>query len=164
MTGVTDDELDVFEDTQQGRYLIFTVGREDFGIPIVQVVEIIGIQEITTVPELPGHVVGVINLRGKIIPVLDMRLRFKLEPMAYNDRTCIIVVNIDAVTVGLIVDHVAEVIRIDEENIAPPPDAKLGFHSRYIKALGKVGDDVKLLLDCEKLLTEGEIAESGSVA
>lgn len=93
-------------------------------------------------------------MRGKIIPVLDVRLRFKKEPMEYNDRTCIIVVDIKDVSVGLIVDSVAEVVSIPEENIVPPPEANTGFNNRYIKQIGKVGDEVKLLLDCNKLLND----------
>ena len=119
--------------------------------------EIIGIQEITEVPELPIYVKGIINLRGKIIPVMDVRLRFKKEQREYNDRTCIIVIDIRDISIGLIVDHVAEVVVIDPENIVPPPTIKTGFHNRYIKGIGKVGSEVKLLLDCNKLLNDEEI-------
>ena len=100
---------------------------------------------------------GIINLRGKIIPVMDIRLRFKKEPKEYNDRTCVIVIDIRDVSIGLIVDTVSEVITIPEQGIVEPPKMNMGFNNRYIKNIGKVGEDVKLLLDCEKLLTEDEL-------
>src|SRR3990172_5823963 len=102
------EEID--EDTQEGKYLTFTMGKEEYGIEIHNVTEIIGIQSITDLPDTPDFVKGVINLRGKVIPVLDVRLRFKMEEKAYNDRTCIIVVNIRNMSVGLIVDTVSEVL------------------------------------------------------
>lgn len=145
------------EDTQQGKYLTFSLGNQVFGIEIKYVTEIIGIQPITPVPEVPDYVKGIINLRGKIIPVIDVRLKFRKEPVEYNDRTCIIVIDIQDVSVGLIVDNVAEVMNITDENIVPPPDYKTGFQNRYIKGIGKAESDVKLILDCDKLLTEDEV-------
>lgn len=147
------------EDTQRGRYLTFVIGKEVYGIEIKYVTEIINMQKITEVPELPEYIKGIINLRGKIIPVMDVRLRFRKEAKEYNDRTCIIVVDIEDISVGLIVDSVSEVITITEDNIVPPPDTNTGFNNRYIKGIGKVGDEVKLLLDCGKLLTD-ECCES----
>ena len=140
------------EDTQQGRYLTFSLGEEVFGLEIRYVTEIIGIQPVTKVPEVPSFIKGIINLRGKIIPVIDMRLKFRKEPIPYNDRTCVIVIDTQEIMVGLIVDSVAEVINIGEEHIVPPPDQKTGMHNKYIQGIGKVNDDVKLLLDCESLL------------
>ncbi len=156
------DETDSSEDTQKGKFLTFAIGEEMYGIEIRFVTEIIGIQPITNVPEVPAYVKGIINLRGKIIPVVDVRLKFRKEPMAYDDRTCIVVIDIESLSVGLIVDNVAEVLNIQDENIVPPPDSKTGFHNRYIKGIGKVGTDVKLLLDCDKLLSdeETEVIES----
>ena len=148
--------LEIQEDTQKGKFLTFALGREVYGIEIRYVTEIIGIQPITIVPEVPEYVKGIINLRGKIIPVIDVRLKFRKEAMEYNDRTCIVVVDIQAIAVGLIVDQVAEVTTIPDENIVPPPDAKTGFQNRYIKGVGKVGSEVKLLLECERLLTDEE--------
>ncbi|AKN31868.1 chemotaxis protein CheW [Clostridium carboxidivorans P7] len=153
MNGITE----LSEDTQKGRFLTFSVGKESYGIEIKYVKEIIGIQEITEVPELPDYVKGIINLRGKIIPVMDVRLRFKKEAKEYNDRTCIIVIDVEEISIGLIVDNVSEVLTIGEENIVPPPDLKTGFHNRYVKGIGKVGNEVKLLLDCEKVLNDDEI-------
>lgn len=140
------------EDTQTNRFLTFYIAKEAYGIEINLVTEIIGIQEITEVPEMPDYVKGIINLRGKIIPVMDVRLRFRKPSVDYDDRTCIIVIDIEEISIGLIVDRVAEVLAIDEENIVPPPDVKTGFHNRYVKGIGKAADDVKLLLDCEKLI------------
>ena len=140
------------EDTLQGRYLTFSLGEEVFGLEIRYVTEIIGLQPITKVPEVPPYIKGIINLRGKIIPVIDMRLKFRKEPEPYTDRTCIVVIDTQEMVVGLIVDRVAEVINIAEEDIVPPPDQKTGMHNKYILGIGKVDDDVKLLLDCESLL------------
>lgn len=151
------DIEEIAEDTQKGRFLTFSVGKEDYGIEIQFVTEIIGIQDITEVPELPDYVKGIINLRGKIIPVMDVRIRFKKEAIAYNDRTCIIVIDIRDISIGLIVDKVCEVLTIADENVVPPPDIKTGFHNRYVKGIGKVGSQVELLLDCDKLLNDDEI-------
>jgi purine-binding chemotaxis protein CheW len=141
------------EDTQKDKFLTFTIGRETYGIDILFVTEIIGMQSITILPELPDYMKGIINLRGRIIPVMDVRLRFKQAARDYNERTCIIIVDANAISFGLIVDAVAEVITIPEQNTVAPPSLQGGTANRYIKAIGKVGDQVKLLLDCEKLLT-----------
>lgn len=145
------------EDTQKDRYLTFSLDRESYGIEVRYVTEIVGIQPITVVPELPEYVKGIINLRGKIIPVMDVRLRFKKEPREYNDRTCIVVVDIGNVPIGLIVDSVSEVLTIPEQDVVEPPQKNAGFNNRYIKKIGKVGNEVKLLLDCDKLLTDDEL-------
>lgn len=153
------DEVEILaeDDTQENKFLTFSLGKESYGIEIRYVTEIIGLQPITEVPELPEYIKGIINLRGKIIPVMDVRLRFKKEPKEYNDRTCVIVVDIRDVSVGLIVDSVSEVITIPEQDIVDPPQMNKGYQNRYIKSIGKVGNDVKLLLDCEKLLASDEV-------
>jgi purine-binding chemotaxis protein CheW len=151
------------EDTQKNKFLTFAIGKEVYGIEIKYVTEIIGIQQITQIPEVPDFVKGIINLRGKIIPVIDVRLKFKKEPMEYNDRTCVIVIDIEKLSVGLIVDNVSEVIVIPEENVVPPPGNKSGFINKYIKGIGKVGNDVKLLLDCQKLLNDDEVDVLASI-
>ena len=156
---MTQEMLDQEEDTQKGRFLTFSLGKETYGIEIRDVTEIIKIQAITEIPELPEYVKGIINLRGKIIPVMDVRLRFKKEPRDYNDRTCVIVADIKDISVGLIVDSVSEVLSIPEQDIVEPPQMNKGFGNRYVKRIGKVGKDVKLLLDCEKLLTEDELED-----
>lgn len=143
------------EDTQKGKFLTFIIGSESYGIEIKYVTEIIGIQPITQVPELPEYIRGIINLRGKIIPVMDVRLRFRKPSREYDDRTCVVVVDIEDITIGLIVDSVSEVLSIPDGEIVPPPDVnKAG--NKYIKGIGKAGNDVKLLLDCNKLLNEEE--------
>ncbi len=159
MENMYEENLEFEEDTQKSRYLTFSIGKETYGVEIKYVIEIIGIQTITEIPELPEYIKGIINLRGKIIPVMDVRIRFKKEPIEYNDRTCVIIVDINDTSIGLIVDKVAEVIIIPDQDIVEPPQMNKVNKNRYIKNMGKVGDDVKLLLDCEKLLTEDELEE-----
>jgi len=139
------------EDTQEGKYLTFSLGKREFGIEIRNVTEIIGIQNITDLPDVPHYVKGVMNLRGKVIPVIDVRLRFGLEERDYDDRTCIIVVNINHMAVGLIVDSVSEVLDISAKDIEPPARWNQS-NGDYIQGFGKVGEEVKILLDSQKLL------------
>ena len=162
---MADNQVNMIEEenTQKGRYLIFSIDNENYGIEIQYVVEIIGIQTITEIPGLPDYVKGIVNLRGKIIPVIDIRLLFKKEPKDYNDRTCIIVIDIKNISIGLIVDTVSEVITIPEQDIVEPPQINKGAYNKYIKNIGKVGSDIKLLLDCEKLLSEDELMEINEV-
>jgi purine-binding chemotaxis protein CheW len=148
---------DAAEDTQKHKFLTFVIDRETYGIDILFVTEIIGMQPITVLPELPNYMKGIINLRGKIIPVMDVRLRFKQTPREYNERTCIIIVNSGVLNLGLIVDAVAEVLTIPESNRVAPPVTQGESFNRYIKAIGKVEEQVKLLLDCDRLLN-GETA------
>ena len=145
------------DNTQEGRFLIFSIENENYGIEIRYVTEIIGIQTITEVPELPEYVRGIINLRGKIIPVMDVRLRFRKKAMEYNDRTCIIVVEVLGMSVGLIVDSVSEVVTINESDISELPQMKQVSQNHYVKNIGKIGNEIRLLLDCEKLLTDEDI-------
>lgn len=147
--------MDFAEDTQEGRFLTFFVDGETYGIEIQCVTEIIGLQAITRVPEVPSYVKGIINLRGKIVPVIDVRMKFGKEPKEYDVRTCVIVIDINDIAAGLIVDQVDEVLNLDDDNIADPPGLKGGVETRYIKGIGKAGDKVQLLLDCERLLKEG---------
>lgn len=130
---VINNTTELEEDTLKGRYLTFLLGNESYGIEVRYVTEIIGLQAITEIPELPEYVRGIINLRGKIIPVMDVRLRFKKEPKDYNDRACVIVVDINDISIGLIVDTVSEVITILEDDIVEPPEMNKGFSNRYIK-------------------------------
>jgi purine-binding chemotaxis protein CheW len=146
------------EDTQKDKYLTFTVGNEDYGIEIAHVTEIIGTQKITDVPDMPIYIKGVINLRGKVIPVMDVRLRFKMPEREYDDRTCIIVVNVGGTPIGLVVDTVKEVADIPENQIEPPPDFSKSTSQRYIMGLGKMGDAVKILLDVQKLVRREDMA------
>ena len=152
------DELEVQRDTQKGKYVTFKSGNEYFGLKIQYVNEIIGYQEITAIPESEEYIKGLINLRGKIIPGIDVRLRFKQDPFEYTDRTCIIVINVNQLVVGLIVEKIAEVVEIQEENILPAPTIGKADKSqnKYVYGIGKVGDQVKLLLDPDRLLNDDE--------
>lgn len=161
MSEFINNQSELEEDTQKGKFLTFALGAEVYGIEIKYVTEIIGMQAITEVPDLPEYIKGIINLRGKIIPVMDVRLRFKKQLRNYNDRTCIIVVEIKDVAVGLIVDTVAEVLAITDEDIVLPPQVNSNYQQRYISAIGKVGSDVKLILDCDKLLNDEEVEGLG---
>lgn len=147
-------------DTQKGKYMTFKSGNEFFGLEIQYVNEIIQLQAITAIPETEDYIKGLINLRGKVIPVVDVRLRFKQEPFEYNDRTCIIVISVKSTVVGLIVEKIAEVVEIKEENILPPPT--IGrmdkIQQKYVYGIGKVGDKVKLLLDPDKLLNDEDLS------
>ena len=145
------------EDTQKDKYLTFTLGEELYGIDIRAVIEIIGIMPITKVPEVPAYVQGIINLRGKIIPVVDMRLRFGQEYRPYSDRTCVIIISVNDVLIGLIIDGVSEVLTIPENSIVPPPELK-SVRNRYVKNIVKLSEEkVVLLLDWKKLFsTEDE--------
>ena len=153
----TTQEVVENEDTQKDKYLTFHLAGEDYGIEIQYVIEIIGIQKITDVPDLPAFIRGVINLRGKVIPVMDVRARFHLPNRDYDERTCIIVVNIDDTEVGLVVDEVSEVSDIPAKNVEPPPRTGKGAGGQYIQGMGKINDSVKILLDVHKLLFSDEM-------
>lgn len=142
----------------QNKYVTFKSGNESFGLKIEYVNEIIVFQDITEVPESEDYIKGLINLRGKIIPVIDVRIRFKQEPFPYNDRTCIIVINYKETVVGLIVEKIAEVVEITEDQILPSPSRGDKTQNKYVYAIGKVGDQVKLLLDPDRLLAQEELA------
>jgi len=152
---IINDTADIEEDTQKGKYLTFILDNESYGIGINNVTEIIGIQPITLVPELPDYIKGIINLRGKIIPVMDVRLRFKKSFREYNDRTCIIVVDMNDLSIGLIVDSVSEVLIILDQDIVPPPNLNK-ISNKYIRGIGKIDKDVKLILDCDKLISDDD--------
>lgn len=147
------------QDKQKNKYVTFQSGKEYFGLKIECVNEIIVIQEITQIPESADYIKGLINLRGKIIPVIDVRIRFKQEPIEYTDRTCIVVINVKDTVVGLIVEKIAEVVEIKEEDILDPPT--LGnedkIQNKYVYGIGKVGDNVKLLLDPNKLIKDEDL-------
>lgn len=141
------------QDTQKGKYMVFKTDGEFYGLGLSCVSEIISIQPITEIPEVEDYIRGLINLRGKIIPVIDVRVRFNQEPHEYTDRTCIIIVNVNSHTVGLIVEKIVDVVSILESDIEPPPSiSQAGGKNKYVFALGKSEDTVILLLDPEKLL------------
>ncbi len=142
------------EDTTKDKYLTFVIDVEEYGIEIANIKEIISVCPITKVPETPSYVEGIINLRGDIIPVIDVRKRFMKEPKEYDELTCIVVIEYGAYTLGLIVDNVREVMHIEEENILPPPSAKLNYYNQFIKNIGRVGDEIKFLMDLDRFLME----------
>jgi len=160
-----DDLYDEDEDTMKDKYLTFHLAGEDYGLDIAFVTEIIGIQRVTEVPDMPDFVKGVINLRGKVIPVMDVRLRFHLPEREYDERTCIVVVDINSTAMGLVVDQVNEVADIPAANVEPPPRTTKEASSRFLKGMGKVDESVKILLNVEQLLYEEELAQlSGTAA
>ena len=149
-----DEDLDD-ENTMEGKFLTFHLAEEDYGIAICYVTEIIGIQKITEVPDMPDFIKGVINLRGRVIPVMDVRIRFNFPTREYDDRTCIVVVNIDDNAIGMVVDKVNEVADIPDSQIEPPPKAGQR-DSNYILGIGKIEEEVKILLDVTKLIYQSD--------
>ena len=146
---------------QEGKHLTFALGSEEYGIPILKVKEIIGLMEITHVPQTPEFIKGVINLRGKIIPIMDLRLKFKMNEKDYNERTCIIVV--DVLTndtkrqMGIVVDTVSEVVNIQAAEIEPPPQYGSTVESGFLTGLGKVKGKVVMLLNIETIINCDEM-------
>jgi len=140
-------------DTRGGKFLTFNLAQEEYGLEIMKVREIIGIMDITAVPRMPPHVKGVINLRGKVIPVVDLRLKFHMEPAEYTEATCVIVVDVGTL-VGIIVDTVQEVLDIEAARIDPAPPLGASVDTSFIMGMGKVKDEVKILLDIDKVLND----------
>lgn len=158
--GTDETEELLEEDSQKGMFMTFQTGKEFFGISISYVNEIIAMQPIVAIPEVDDYIKGLINLRGKIIPVIDVRVRFKMEPCEYTDRTCIIVIDVKSTMIGLIVERLADVDTIAEDSIVPPPSLgrKEHEHNKYVYGLARTGDTVTLLLDPEKLIKQDDIA------
>lgn len=148
-------------EAEQGKYLTFSLAGEEYGIGILKIKEIIGMMPITTVPRTPEFVKGVINLRGKVIPVVDLRLRFGISPIAYDERTCIIVVEVDnaagMVRIGIVVDSVSEVLNVSSEQIEPPPAFGTTLNTDYVSGMAKVEKSVKILIDIDRVLSAEEI-------
>lgn len=144
------------QETHEGKYLTFDLGNEEFGLEILTVREIIGYINVTPVPKTPAYVKGVINLRGQVIPVVDLRLKFSMEENEVTDQTCIIVVETiqdkAEVNVGLVVDQVQEVLDIDGEDIDPSPQFDSSVDTGFILGIAKIGNSVKILLDIDKIL------------
>jgi purine-binding chemotaxis protein CheW len=143
---------------KEGKYLTFALAQEEYGLEILKVREIIGFMEITAVPKTPNHVKGVINLRGQVIPVVDLRGKFGMEAAEITDETCIIVVEIAqegrAFNTGIVVDHVQEVLDIDGTDIEDAPQFGSSVDTSFILGMGKVGDTVKILLDIDRVLCD----------
>jgi purine-binding chemotaxis protein CheW len=146
------------EQKQENKFLTFSLDREEYGLEILKVREIIGIMDITKVPQTPDYVEGVINLRGKVIPVIDLRRRFGLPRREYDEQTCIIVVESSS-TMGVIVDTVQEVHDISAEEIEPAPQLGTSVDTEFILGMGKVGEQIKILLDIDSVLNSCELVE-----
>ena len=160
---LTDGKMDipdviVEDEIQKEQYMTFKCSDEIYGISIKYVNEIIGLSQITKVPETQDYLIGLINLRGKIIPVIDVRIRFGKEPLEYNDRTCVIVIDVKSTVIGLIVDAIDEVAAFAENEITPPPSVSdLAIQAKkYVFGIGRVNGEVKLLLDPDKLINDPE--------
>ncbi len=134
----------------RGRFLTFLIDDTYYGIELLYISEIIGVQPITRIPGLPGYFKGIINLRGKVAPIIDVRLKFGQEERAYDDKTCIIMVNISEMQVGLIVDMVADVVSMDGAIRNPPPESSARTGDRYLSSIANVGGKVVLNIDCDK--------------
>lgn len=157
---IDEEEVDFSEDTQKNKYLTFRLAGEDYGFEIIYVTEIIGIQKITEVPEMPKYVKGVINLRGQVIPVMDVRLRFGMDERIYDERTCIIVVRVDTASVGLVVDKVNEVVDIPETQVENLARSGQGGNNRFVQGIGKLESGVKILLHLRHLLYDSDRLET----
>jgi len=146
---------------KEGKYLTFTLGGEEYGIGILKIKEIIGMMHVTTMPQTPDFVKGVINLRGKVIPVMDLRLRFGMDAMDYTERTCIIVVEIEGssgtIQIGIVVDSVSEVLNIKGDDIEDTPAFGTRLNTDYILGMAKMEGGVKILLDIDRVLTSEEL-------
>jgi purine-binding chemotaxis protein CheW len=145
------------QDAELMQLVTFSIGEEEFGVDILKVQEIIRMMGITKVPKAPGFVEGVINLRGNVIPIVDLRKRFGLEAREHDKHTRIIVIEINSTIVGFIVDAVSEVLRIPANTVEPPPPVVAGFDSEYISGVGKLEDRLLILLDLDRLLSSEEV-------
>ena len=161
LTETMDQAVKVMKD-REGKYLTFSLAGEEYGIGILKIKEIIGMMPITTVPQTPEFVKGVINLRGKVIPVMDLRLRFGMKEIDYTERTCIIVVEIEGQTgtvqMGIVVDSVSEVLNVKGEDIEKTPTFGAKLNTDYIHGMAKLEGGVKILLDIDKVLCSQEVA------
>jgi purine-binding chemotaxis protein CheW len=154
-------------ESRHGKYLTFHLNDEEFGIGVLKVREIMGIQDITAVPQTPGYIKGVINLRGKVIPVIDLRLKFGLPALDYTQRTCIVVVQVRGeagpLMMGIVVDGVSEVLNLAAADIEDTPDFGTQIASDYILGMAKVKGQVKILLDIDRVLTSQELCGAASL-
>jgi purine-binding chemotaxis protein CheW len=153
---------------KEGKYLTFTLADEEYGIGILKIKEIIGMMPITPVPQTPEFIKGVVNLRGKVIPVMDLRLRFGMPAIDYSERTCIIVVEIGGqagtIQIGIVVDAVSEVLNIKSDEIEPTPSFGTRLNTDYILGMAKMGGGIKILLDINRVLSSEETALMAAAA
>ena len=151
------EKLSKVSTQKEGKYLTFALGSEEYGLEILKVREIIGYMDITAIPQMPEYVKGIINLRGQVIPVIDLRTKFGMETAEITDQTCIIVIdashNNRTLNTGIVVDRVQEVLDISGENIQDSPQFSLSVSTDFILGIGKVGSTIKILLDIDKVLS-----------
>jgi purine-binding chemotaxis protein CheW len=161
MQTLTQSQPDAETDSRPGKYLTFQLGQEEFGIQVVKVREIMGLQDITAVPHTASYVKGVINLRGKVTPVVDLRLKFGLPEAEYTQRTCIIVVQATGsagpMLMGIIVDSVSEVLNLTAADIEDTPDFGDGAATPFLLGMAKTKGKVKILLEIDQVLTSQEL-------
>jgi purine-binding chemotaxis protein CheW len=161
LPSMTDTAAAVQTDVRAGKYLTFELANEEFGIRVLKVREIMGLQDITAVPQTPVHVKGVINLRGKVVPVIDLRLKFGLAPAEYTQRTCIIVTQVQGgsglLLMGIIVDGVSEVLNLSAAEIEDTPDFGEDVSGEYLLGMAKVKGKVKILLDIDRVLSTQDL-------
>jgi purine-binding chemotaxis protein CheW len=157
----------IVTDVRAGKYLTFQLASEEFGIRVLKVREIMGLQDITAVPQTPAHIKGVINLRGKVVPVVDLRLKFGLEAAEYTQRTCIIVTQIQSesgsILMGIVVDGVSEVLNLSATEIEDTPDFGESVGAGYLLGMAKVKNRVKILLDIDQVLSTQELHNLNAV-
>lgn len=154
-------------DPRAGKYLTFQLASEEFGIRVLKVREIMGVQEITAIPQTPPHIKGVINLRGKVLPVIDLRLKFGVPAAAYTQRTCIIVVQVESaastVLMGIVVDSVSEVLNLSGAEIEDTPDFGETIETQYLLGMAKVKGKVKILLDLDRILSAQDLHKLNTI-
>ncbi len=155
------DYIDIYKDNQEDdvdlqhmKFLTFVLENRTFAVPIKEVIEIIEVQEAMPVPEFPDYVKGIINTKGRVVPIIDMRLRFQMEEAEYTERTCIVICSICSVEIGFVVDTVKAVISLEEDMIAPPPVISTDKVTKYITGVAKYEDDLVIILDAKKILDE----------
>ncbi|MDR1070893.1 MAG: chemotaxis protein CheW [Gracilibacteraceae bacterium] len=154
MNEIVAQEIQETENTLRGKYLTFLLDEQCFGLDIEYILEIIGVQSMTRVPKIPPYIIGIMNLRGKVIPIIDMRLRFRKALREYDAKTCIVVVEVDEDVVGLVVDSIDEVVDIADDNISAPPGAANDYSGNFMKGVAQDKGKVRLLLDCRRILRD----------
>ena len=152
-----------------GKYLTFTLGRESYGIGVLKVREIIRIMDVTSVPQMPPYIKGVVNLRGKVVPVVDLRIKFELADVGTTERTCIVVAQLRTASggsalIGFIVDGVEEVVNIAPEDLEPTPDFGTALDTQYILGMAKIKGRVKTLLDMDRLISAEAVLTAAAPA
>ena len=167
MPTISETQSAALSDARAGKYLTFQLANEEFGIRVLKVREIMGLQEITAVPQTPAHVRGVINLRGKVVPVVDLRLKFGISSSEYTQRTCIIVTQVQGeaglILMGIIVDGVSEVLNLTASEIEDTPDFGEEVAGHYLLGMAKVKGKVKILLDIDRVLSSQDLHNLGAM-